>query len=70
MDGHIDNGISGQNVLIIEETGRYATVTAFIDGLWVVKRKPIVTTSLDYDNPDTGQVAILIGHQWVENNLL
>ena len=43
--------------------------------LGVVEGKPIVATDLAYDEPDTGQVTILIGHQWVsikkiEKNLL
>ena len=46
-----------------------------MDGLGYVEVKPTITSSLAYDDPDTGQVTILIGHQWVsilkmENNLL
>ena len=33
--------------------------------LGVVEVKPIVTTDLAYDEPDTGQVKIIIGHQWI-----
>ena len=33
--------------------------------LGVVEGKPIVTTDLAYDEPDTGQVKIIIGHQWI-----
>ena len=36
-----------------------------MDRLGVVKVKPIVTSALACDDPDTVHVQILIGHQWV-----
>ena len=65
MDSHIYNVKSGLSALIVEETGRHITVHIFTDGLGDVEVRPIVNADLTYDYPDTNQVTIIIGNEWV-----
>ena len=45
------------------DTGNTISVTGFIDTLGTVKKVPIVTAAVAYDDPDTYTTYILFFHQ-------
>ena len=63
LDSHADTCCVGKNVLIVNETHRTVNVTPFLQSLGTVRRVPIVTAAIAYDDPRSGEVFILIIHQ-------
>ena len=63
LDSHADTCCVGNGVMIVNETHRKVNVTPFLKSLGTVKRVPIVTAAIAYDDPRSGEVFILIIHQ-------
>jgi hypothetical protein len=62
MDSHADMAVLGSNCFIFEETGRTIDVYPFDPTLGSTKRN-VVSGCFAYDDPETGQVILLIVHQ-------
>jgi hypothetical protein len=63
LDLHADTCSFGCNAYIVCNTGETINVSGFIDSLGTVKRVPIVTAAVVYDDPVTCQTYILFFHQ-------
>jgi hypothetical protein len=64
LDSHADTCSFGKkNAYIVQDTGQTISVTGFISSLGTVKRVPIVTVAIAYDDPATYQTYILFFHQ-------
>jgi hypothetical protein len=63
LDSHADTCSFGRNAYIVHETGETITVSGFIDELGTVKKVPIVTAAVAYDDPATYQTYVLFYHQ-------
>jgi hypothetical protein len=49
--------------MIVNKTDRHINVTPFTQSLGSVKRVPIVSAAVAYDDPRSGKVYVLIIHQ-------
>jgi hypothetical protein len=63
LDSHANTCSFGKNAYIVQDTGQTISVTGFISSLGTVKRVPIVTAAIAYDDPATYQTYILFFHQ-------
>jgi Reverse transcriptase (RNA-dependent DNA polymerase) len=63
LDSNADTTCVGNGVLIINETDRFVNATPFIKSLGMVKKVPIVSAAIAYDDPRSGKVYILVIHQ-------
>ena len=63
LDSHADTCCMGNEVLVVNETNRMVNVTPFLKSLGVVKKVPIISAAVAYDDPRSGEVFILIFHQ-------
>ena len=59
MDSHADTCVAGSNCVVLEYTGRYATVEAYSPD-YPSKRIPIATVATAYDCPTSGATFVLI----------
>jgi hypothetical protein len=63
LDSHADTCSFGNQAYIVHDTGDTISVTGFIDLLGTVKKVPIVTDTVAYDDPDTYTTSVLFFHQ-------
>jgi hypothetical protein len=63
LDSHADTCSFGNGAYIVADTGQTISVSGFIDTLGKVKRVPIVTAAVAYDDPNTYQTYVLFFHQ-------
>jgi hypothetical protein len=70
LDSHADTCSFGNKAYIVHDTGDTISVTGFIDLLGTVKKVPIVTAAVAYDDPDTYTTYILFFHQSLYFNKL
>jgi hypothetical protein len=63
LDSHADTSCVGNDVMIVNETHRTVNVTPFLQSLGTVRRVPIVSAAIAYDDPRSGVVFIIIIHQ-------
>ena len=59
MDSHADTCVAGSNCVVLEFTGRYAEVEAYLLD-YPSKQIPITTVATAYDCPTSGAIFILI----------
>ena len=59
MDSHADTYVAGNNCIVLEYTGRYATVEAYSPD-YPSKRIPIATVATAYDCPTSSATFVLI----------
>ena len=62
LDSHTDTCCLGNGCQVLYETGK-ADVGGFLEQLGELIETKIVTAALAYDQPETGQVYLLIFHQ-------
>jgi hypothetical protein len=76
IDNHADTTFFGSNFTAIHFTGAYCEGRPFSDQYNTMPNIPIATAATAWDNPDTGEVVILLFHQglWfgiaLENSLI
>jgi hypothetical protein len=76
IDNHADTTCFGSNFTAVHFTGAYCEVRPFSDQYNTMPNIPIATAATAWDNPDTGEVVILLFHQglWfgdaLENSLI
>ena len=63
LDSNADTCCVGEGVMIVNATDRYVTATPFVKSLGTIKKVPIVTAAVAYDDPRSGKVVVLIIHQ-------
>ena len=63
LDSNADTCCVGDGVMIVNATDRYVTATPFVKSLGSIKKVPIVTAAVAYDDPRSGKVVVLIIHQ-------
>ena len=63
LDSNADTCCVGDGVMIVNESDRYVTATPFVKSLGTIKKVPIVSAAVAYDDPRSGKVVILIIHQ-------
>jgi hypothetical protein len=63
LDSNADTCCVGEGVMIVNVTDRYFNASPFIKSLGSIKRVPIVSEAVAYDDPRSGKVSILIIHQ-------
>ena len=64
-DTNADCGVAGKNMIPLEFTTRSADVTGFSNDLGTMKDIPIVTAATAYTCTNTGQVFILVFHEFL-----
>jgi hypothetical protein len=62
LDSHADMAVLGSNCFVFEELGRKINVYSYDPKLGATERA-VVSCCLAYDDPNTGQVVLLIVHQ-------
>ena len=63
LDSNADTCCVGGGVMIINETDRFVSASGFASSLGTIKKVPIVSAAIAYDDPRSGDVYILILHQ-------
>ena len=63
LDSNADTCCVGEGVMIVNATDRYVTATPFVNSLGTIKKVPIVTAAVAYDDPRSGKVVVLVIHQ-------
>jgi hypothetical protein len=63
LDSNADTCCVGGDVMIVNKTDRLINVTPFTQSLGSVKRVPIVSAAIAYEDPRSGKVYVLIIHQ-------
>lgn len=63
LDSHADTCSFGRDAYVVHDTGQTISVTGFIDSLGSVKKVPIVTAAVAYDDPESFTTYILFFHQ-------
>ena len=63
MDSHADTCCAGSNMLVLELTGEKVNVFPFSDNLSAVKDIPIATVATIRENPQNGELWMLIIHE-------
>ena len=63
LDSNADTCCVGEGVMIVNATDRYVTATPFVKSLGTIKKVPIVTAAVAYDDPRSGKVVVLVIHQ-------
>jgi hypothetical protein len=71
IDNHADTTCFGSNFTAINLTGEHCEVSPFSDQYTSLTNIPVATAATAWDNPDTGEVVILIFNQglWFGNSL-
>ena len=71
IDNHADTTCFGSNFTAINFTGEHCEVSPFSDQYKALTNIPVATAATAWDNPDTGEVVILIFHQglWFGDSL-
>jgi hypothetical protein len=61
LDTHVDTCVAGVNTVVLDLTGKHASVTPFCEDEYeLITEIPIATVATFYDCPDTGRVWVLI----------
>ena len=55
LDSHANMAVAGQDCTIIARSGRYATVTPFLEDLPVMEKVEIGDVAIAYNNPFSGE---------------
>ena len=63
LDSHADTCVVGNEALIFQDFGRPVQVSAYDPSLGTKPDMKVVSAALAYDDPNTGEVKILIVHQ-------
>lgn len=63
LDSHADTCCVGNGVLVVNRTSRTVKVSPFLKSLGTVAKVPIVSAAIAYDDPNSGEVKIIIIHQ-------
>ena len=75
MDSHADTCVVGKQCLVFHDFDRPVNVSGFDTSLGTVKNRSVVSAALAYDDPETGEVIMLVVHQAIhiptmDHNLL
>ena len=60
LDSNADTSCVGEGVMIVNTTDRYVTATPFVKSFGTIKKVPIVTAAVAYDDPRSGKVVVLV----------
>ena len=66
MDSHADTHVIGRQAWVTHDFNKPVTVSAYDPSLGSVKNKRIVSATLAYDNPETGETILLDANQAIE----
>jgi hypothetical protein len=75
LDSHADTCVVGRNALVTHDFDRPVNVTGYDSSLGTVNNCKTVSAAIGYDDPETGEVVVLLIHQSIyiptlEHNLL
>jgi hypothetical protein len=63
LDSHVDTCCVGNELSIVNETQNTVKVTPFLKSLGSVSRVPIATAAIEYDDPRTRKMYVLVMQQ-------
>ena len=63
LDSHADTCCVGRDAMIVNETRKHVKVTPFLKSLGSVRKVPIVSAAMAYDDPRSGTTYVIIIHQ-------
>ena len=65
MDSHADTGVAGSNYVILQYTGKVCDVSPYRDDYDIEKDVTIVHAATAWQSKETGQVYILVLHEFL-----
>jgi hypothetical protein len=71
LDSHADTIICGSNCIVMHFTGKYCDVSPYTDAYEAMKSVPIIQAVTAYDNPETGEISIIILNEaiWMDDKM-